>query len=98
MKITILLSAAFVCTALLCNAQALGQPPVVHPMQGKPAMNEAAKHPNLADALKDLDNASMHLSKAPDEFGGHRAKAMELIKSAQAELRAALKSAAAQGK
>jgi predicted translin family RNA/ssDNA-binding protein len=46
-------------------------------------------HPQIARAQKALDTAAMHLEKAKHDFGGHRAKALDLIKQAQAELVAA---------
>jgi len=50
----------------------------------------AAHHPQIVKAQKALDTAAMHLGKAMHEYGGHRAKALDLIKQAQAELTAAL--------
>jgi len=49
-----------------------------------------AHHPQIVKAQKALDTAAMHLGKAMHEYGGHRAKALDLIKQAQAELTAAL--------
>ena len=48
------------------------------------------RHPQIVRAQKALETASMHLGKAVHEYGGHRAKALDLIKQAQAELTAAL--------
>ena len=49
-----------------------------------------AHHPQILRAQKALDTAAMHLGKAAHEYGGHRAKALELVKQAQAELTTAL--------
>src|SRR5262245_916530 len=43
----------------------------------------------LNGAAKHLDAAVMTLNEAPDEFGGHKGKALALIRQAQDELRQA---------
>jgi len=51
---------------------------------------EFGKHPHLQHAHQALENATKALEQANDkkktEFGGHRAKAIELIKGAQHEI------------
>ncbi len=49
----------------------------------------AARHPNLDSARGALNNALGYLNRAPDIFGGHKGRAIELINAALAELRAA---------
>lgn len=49
-------------------------------------------HPHLAAADRALDNASMQLRAAhdgPAQFGGHRARALELLQQARQEIREA---------
>ena len=52
----------------------------------------AEPHPEIRAAQRALAQAENHLARAAQDFGGHRVKAMELIRGAQAELRAALAS------
>ncbi len=46
----------------------------------------AEQHPELLAADKALHNALNHLEKAAHDFGGHRAKAAELVKAALSEI------------
>jgi hypothetical protein len=48
------------------------------------------RHPHLRAALSDLRKAASQLEHADHDFGGHRAKALELVKQAEGELREAL--------
>jgi hypothetical protein len=48
-----------------------------------------AVHPRIAAAQGHLAKAEEELGRAVGEFGGHRLKAMELIKSARRECEAA---------
>lgn len=47
------------------------------------------RHANIDAARRELNTALTHLNRAPDIFGGHKARAIELIQGALAELRAA---------
>lgn len=47
------------------------------------------RNPNIDAARRELNQALVHLRNAPDIFGGHKARAVELIQGALAELRAA---------
>lgn len=47
----------------------------------------AEKQPHMEHALKDLENAKAQLEKAEHDKGGHRAKAVELVKQAISEVR-----------
>jgi len=46
-------------------------------------------------AAKSLEDAEKHLTRAEQHFGGHRAKALELVKQAEAELKQAVEYAKA---
>jgi len=46
-------------------------------------------------AAKSLEDAEKHLTRAEHPFGGHRAKALELVKQAEAELKQAVEYAKA---
>ncbi|HZZ87446.1 MAG TPA: hypothetical protein VFE13_03835 [Caulobacteraceae bacterium] len=55
--------------------------------QPSPAMRaEMAAHPNMVEAIRDMQNAYRALDRAPDSFGGHKAAAM-------ADLQRAIRSA-----
>ena len=58
----------------------------------------AAKHPQVHAAMKALENAAKHLQAATHTYGGHRAKALELVRAAEGELRQALAYADSQQK
>jgi len=48
-------------------------------------------HPEIRAAIHNLEEAQNHLEKAARDFGGHRAKALELTRQALAECNEALK-------
>ena len=52
----------------------------------------AERHPEIRAAQKALNQAQLHLEKASRDYNGHRLKAVEHIRAAQAELQAALAS------
>ena len=51
---------------------------------------EEEKHPNIAKAMRDLEDARKHLHEAPIDFGGHKAQAEIDLKQAWVSLRKAL--------
>jgi hypothetical protein len=62
-----------------------------------PAPNEAqlmrteeASHPNIANAMHDIEKSMKALHNAPDDFGGHKAQAETDLKQAWISLRKAL--------
>ncbi len=65
-----------------------GQP--APPQQQRPQWG--GRHPEIRAAMHALMNAERHLQEAAHDYGGHRVKAMELIKQAEEELRAGLAS------
>jgi len=48
------------------------------------------RHPEIRAAIHALGNAERHLAEGAHDFGGHRVKALELVKQAKAELTEAL--------
>lgn len=56
---------------------------------GPPHRRGGERHPQIRAAMHALMNAERHLEQAAHDFGGHRAKALELVKQAQEELKAA---------
>jgi len=49
------------------------------------------KHPRIVAAIDELREAHRYLKAAPHEFGGHRAKALELIDKTIRQLELCLK-------
>ena len=47
------------------------------------------RHPNIDEAQRDLRQARRALERAPDIYGGHKRRAIDLIRAAEAELRQA---------
>ena len=54
------------------------------------AQSEAQMHPRIAQAIRDLEDAINYMENAPNNFGGHKAAALNASRAAVAELRAAL--------
>jgi hypothetical protein len=79
-------------TATLTHGQ---QPPDQPPAaQQRPPMPQG-KFPYIHSAERSLQHAETQLEKAAHHFGGHRVKALQLIKQAEAELKEALAYASA---
>jgi len=51
---------------------------------------EAANHPRIAAAVRELEEAIRYMEAAPHDFGGHKAAAIRDSRTALVELRAAL--------
>ena len=51
---------------------------------------EAATHPRIAAAIRELEGAITYMERAPHDFGGHKAAAIRDSRAALVELRAAL--------
>ena len=51
---------------------------------------EAAEHPRLVAAIRELEGAIQYLEAAPHDFGGHKAAAIRDSRAAIVQLRAAL--------
>ncbi len=96
-KAVIILSVLMVSTTFL-----LAQPPPkinIEVIIGNrpPAPNEAnlmraeeANHPNVTNAMHDIEKSMKSLHNAPDDFGGHKAQAEADLKQAWISLRKAL--------
>jgi hypothetical protein len=52
--------------------------------------SEAAEHPRIAQAIHDLEDAIAYMENAPNNFGGHKAAALDASRAAIRELRASL--------
>ncbi len=62
------------------------------------AVFTAERHPHIRSALRALGNAERQLERAAHIYGGHRAKTLELVRAARAELDQGLAYAAAHGR
>lgn len=51
---------------------------------------EAARHPRIENAIRELESAIDYLEKAPDNFGGYKAQAIADSKRAVISLKQAL--------
>ena len=51
---------------------------------------EAAEHPRIRKAIHELEDAIEYMEKAPHDFGGHKAAAIEDSKKAVVSLKMAL--------
>ncbi len=82
MKIKSIVSLVAVALALL----------LIHPVLRSAAAAGAPpeRHPQIRMALRALTNARQHLAHGAHDFGGHRAKALELTNSAIEQCRIAL--------
>ncbi len=54
------------------------------------AASEAAEHPRIAAAIRELEEAIQYMEKAPHDFGGHKAEALRAAREAVQQLRKAL--------
>jgi hypothetical protein len=64
------------------------RPPAPNEMQLMRA--EEAKHPNITNAMHDIEKSMKALHAAPDDFGGHKGQAEADLKQAWISLRKAL--------
>lgn len=88
MKNLLLAGAAILALAATSPAMAADAPSAPKPAHAQHKGHE--HHPAIRKAQHALEVALKALDHADHDFGGHRAKAMELIKQAQAELKAAV--------
>jgi hypothetical protein len=78
---------------LIAAALAFVAPAISTPVLAAPqltAQQEAKAHPRLVKGIKDMEGALEALTKAPDDFGGHKAKAESDLKVAIHSLKKAL--------
>ena len=54
------------------------------------AYGRGGKHPHITAATRALTHAEGQLERAAHHYGGHRVKALELVKQAESELRQAV--------
>ena len=51
---------------------------------------EAAEHPRIVTAIREMEDAIRYMEAAPHDFGGHKEAAIRATRVAIAELRASL--------
>jgi hypothetical protein len=99
MKKTVFFISMLVASCFLLHAQQPGarisldviignRPPA--PNEQKLMRAEEERHPNIAKSMQDIGDAMKHLHEAPDDFGGHKARAEADLKQAWVSLRKAL--------
>ena len=76
--------------ATVVTAQTPPPAPSAPPPQDQPRA-KPGRHPHMLAATRDLERAEKQLEKAAHHYGGHRAKALELVKQAEKELQEGLK-------
>ena len=59
-------------------------------MDAQTVRSEAAEHPRIATAIRELEEAVRYLEAAPHDFGGHKAAAIRDSRAAITQLRLAL--------
>jgi hypothetical protein len=74
----------------LAMGYVLGAGTLAFPQDKKPPTATRAGLHRIHAAAKALEDANRHLERAEQPFGGHRTKALDLVKQAQAELKAAV--------
>jgi hypothetical protein len=62
----------------------------MQPTYAQTIRSEAANHPRIAAAIRELEGAIAYMERAPHDFGGHKAAAIRDSRTALVELRAAL--------
>ena len=60
------------------------------PTYAQTIRGEAANHPRIAAAIRELEGPIAYMERAPHGFGGHKAAAIRDSRTALVELRAAL--------
>ena len=81
MKKVIILSAFLVTTFLVTTAFVIVQ---------NNKKTEANEHPRIEKAIEELNSAIEYMEKAPHDFGGHKAEALEDSRNAVKSLKLAL--------
>src|SRR5437899_11421021 len=81
--------------AVLALGLVLGASSLAFTQDKPPKPERGERHPQIHAAMRALNVAARHLVHAEHHFSGHRAKALELVKQAEGELKQALEYAKA---
>src|SRR3989475_4344406 len=84
-----MLKRSVIVASVLAIGFVLGFGTLAFTQEKKPTATRAGLH-LIHAAAKSLEDAEKHLQRAEHHFGGHRAKALELVKQAEAELKEAV--------
>ena len=76
--------------AVLALGLVLGASSLAFTQDKPPKPERGERHPQIHAAMRALNVAARHLVHAEHHFSGHRAKALELVKQAEGELKQAL--------
>ena len=96
MKKSLLILSIFAMTCFAAHAQFKVRFNVIlgktapNPAEVTAMHQEEAAHPNIADAMHNIQAAIDHLQAAPDNFGGHKGEALASLQNAYIALRKAL--------
>jgi|ERR1700752_2865885 hypothetical protein len=87
---TLLSSSALLAQSGTINIEVImgNRPP--SPNEAQLMRAEEANHPNITNAMHDIEKSMRALHNAPDDFGGHKAQAEADLKQAWISLRKAL--------
>jgi len=89
-----MLKRSVIVASVLAIGFVLGFGTLAFTQEKKPPATRAGLH-LIHAAAKSLEDAEKHLQRAEHHFGGHRAKALELVKQAEGELKQAVEYAKA---
>jgi hypothetical protein len=89
-----MLKRSVVVASMLAIGVVLGFGTLAFTQEKKPPATRTGLH-LIHAAAKALEDAEKHLQRAEHHFGGHRAKALELVKQAEGELKQAVEYAKA---
>jgi hypothetical protein len=89
-----MLKRSAVIAGLLAIGFVLGFGTLAFTQDKRPPTTRAGLH-QIHAAGKSLEDAATHLERAEHHFGGHRAKALELVKQAEGEVKEAVEYAKA---
>jgi hypothetical protein len=83
-------AAAMAAAFTMVGAMGMAALPQAASAQPITVQSEMAAHPRLVEAIRHMEAAYQLLQQAPDEFGGHKAQAMQSTRVAIHSLRLAL--------
>ncbi|HEY7538969.1 MAG TPA: hypothetical protein VIF11_02440 [Methylomirabilota bacterium] len=89
-----MLKRSVIVAGVLAIGVVLGVGTLAFTQEKKPTATRAGLH-LIHAAAKSLEDAEKHLQRAEHHFGGHRAKALDLVKQAEGELKQAVEYAKA---
>jgi hypothetical protein len=89
-----MLTRSVIVAVVLVIGLVLGLSPLAFTQERRPPLTRAGLH-QIHAAAKALEQAKRHLERAEHKFGGHRVKALDLVKQAEEEVKQAVEYAKA---